>query len=74
MYTDNSINSVFFFSLVRNGLLQYLGKDLKFYEPVLYGKLSIIRIKSMVISAHPEKYKFSTLVSIHCLIELVERT
>ena len=58
MYSDNSINSVFFFSLVRNGLLQYLGKDLKFYESVLYGKLSIIRIKSMVISAHPEKRSF----------------
>ena len=40
-------HSVFFLYLVRKGL-QYLGKDLKFYESVLYGKLSIIRIKSMV--------------------------
>ena len=40
-------HSVFFPYLVRNGL-QYLGKEL-----VLYGKLSVIRIKSMVNSSHP---------------------
>ena len=41
---------MFFLYLVRNGL-QYLGEDLKFSESVLYGKLSVIRIKSMVISS-----------------------